>query len=176
MDKFIGFDIDNQKAVACVVQEGHKERFATLPSNVEALRKFLPQEKQDNHTVHLTFEISGEAGFLHDQLIRHVDSITVSNPSKMTWIYRTAKKNDRLDARQQAVLLSIGEIPKVHMPTRKVRQWRQTILHRRRLVGRIVQVKNHIRALNQRHTDLQSVARNTESLCLQAVMVESKLN
>jgi hypothetical protein len=51
MDKFIGFDIDNQKAVACVVQEGHKERFATLPSNVEALRKFLPQEKQDNHTV-----------------------------------------------------------------------------------------------------------------------------
>jgi len=33
------------------------------------------------------------------------------------------------------------------MPTRKVRQWRQTILHRRRLIGRIVQVKNRIRAL-----------------------------
>jgi transposase len=61
-------------------------------------------------------------------------------------MYRTAKKNDRLDARKQAVLLSIGEIPKVHMPTRQVRQWRQTILHRRSLISRIVQVKNRIRA------------------------------
>jgi hypothetical protein len=41
----------------------------------------------------------------------------------------------------------LREIPKVHMPTCKVRQWRQTILHRRRLIGRIVQVKNGIRTL-----------------------------
>jgi transposase len=33
------------------------------------------------------------------------------------------------------------------MPTRKVRQWRQTILHRRRLIGRIVQLKSRIRGL-----------------------------
>lgn len=38
-----------------------------------------------------------------------------SNPSKMTWIYRTAKKNDRIEARKQALLLSIGEIPKVSL-------------------------------------------------------------
>jgi transposase len=147
MDKFIGFDIDNKKTIACVVHKGGKDRFATLPSKVEAMRGFLQQEKGKDHQVHLTFEISGEAGFLHDELIGHVDSITVSNPTKMTWIYRTAKKNDRLDARKQAVLLSIGEIPKVHMPTRKVRQWRQTILHRRNLIARAVQVKNRIRAL-----------------------------
>lgn len=147
MDKFIGFDIDNKKTVACVVQEGQKDRFATLPSTVQAMRKFLQQEKEERHPVHLTLEISGQAGFLYDELLGHVDSITVSNPSKMTWIYRTAKKNDRLDARKQAVLLSIGEIPKVHMPTRKVRQWRQTILHRRNLIARAVQVKNRIRAL-----------------------------
>jgi transposase len=147
MEKFIGFDIDNKKTVACVVQKGQKDRFATLPSQVQALRQFLQHEKEKGHQVHLTFEISGQAGFLYDELLPHVDSITVSNPSKMTWIYRTAKKNDRLDARKQAVLLSIGEIPKVHMPTRKVRQWRQTILHRRGLIGRMVQVKNRIRAL-----------------------------
>jgi len=147
MEKFIGFDIDSKKTIACVVQKGRKDRFATLPSKVEAMRKFLQQEKKEGQRVHLTFEISGEAGFLYDELFGQVDSITVSNPAKMTWIYRTAKKNDRLDARKQAVLLSIGEIPKVHMPTRKVRQWRQTILHRRRLIGRIVQVKNRIRAL-----------------------------
>ena len=36
MDKFIGFDIDNKKTIACVVQKGGKDRFATLPSEVEA--------------------------------------------------------------------------------------------------------------------------------------------
>jgi hypothetical protein len=41
MEKFIGFDIDNSKTVACVVQEDQKDRFATLPSQVEALRQFL---------------------------------------------------------------------------------------------------------------------------------------
>jgi len=36
----------------------------------------------------------------------------------MTWIYRTTKKNDRMDARKMAVLLSIGEIPAVHMTSK----------------------------------------------------------
>jgi transposase len=65
----------------------------------------------------------------------------------MTWIYRTAKKTDRIDARKQAVLLSIGEIPAVHMPSRQVRQWRNTILHRRKIVSRITAIKNRIRAV-----------------------------
>jgi transposase len=64
----------------------------------------------------------------------------------MTWIYRTAKKNDRIDARKMAVLLSIGEVPAVYMPTKEVRQWRETILHRKKIICKIVQVKNRIRA------------------------------
>ena len=80
------------------------------------MKAFLQQEKDDGSEVHLVFEISGSAGFIYDCLIDCADSITVANPSKMTWIYRTAKKNDRLDDRKMAVLLSIGEVPSVHMP------------------------------------------------------------
>jgi len=65
----------------------------------------------------------------------------------MTWIYRTAKKNDRMDARKMAVLLSIGEIPAVHIPSKEVRQWRQMLLHRRRVVNQTTAVKNRVRAL-----------------------------
>lgn len=147
MDKYIGFDIDSNKIVACVVEKGKKERFATIRTDVSAMRRYLQQQRCGGHRLHLTFEISGQAGFIYDSLVDCVDSITVSNPSKMTWIYRTAKKNDRLDARKQAILLSIGEIPAVHMPTREVRQWRQTILHRKKLVSRVGQVKNRIRAV-----------------------------
>jgi transposase len=67
----------------------------------------------------------------------------------MTWIYRTGKKNDRIDSRKQAVLLSIGEVPKVHIPRRPVRPWRGTIQQRRSIVNKIVSVKNRIRALRK---------------------------
>jgi transposase len=97
--------------------------------------------------VNVTFEISGQAGFLYDSLIDCTDSITVANPDKMTWIYRTAKKNDRMDARKMAVLLSIGEIPAVYMPTKEVRQWRMIICHRKKLLATSVAAKNRIRAI-----------------------------
>ena len=147
MDKYIGFDIDSNKTVACVVEKGKKDRFTTLRTDIGRMKEFLISQRESGSRLHLTFEISGEAAYRYDQLIDCVDDITVSNPSKMTWIYRTAKKNDRIDARKQAVLLSIGEIPKVHMPSQEIRQWRGTIGHRRKIVSTITQVKNRIRAL-----------------------------
>ena len=146
-DKYIGFDIDGNKTCACVVQQGHKDQYATVATDLTAMQQYLQQQRQDGSRVHLTFEISGEAGYRHDALRPYVDTLTVSNPHKMTWIYRTSKKNDRIDCRKQAVLLSIGEIPPVHIPKRQVRQWRATIQQRRGIVNRIVSVKNRILAV-----------------------------
>ena len=146
MDKYIGFDIDCKKTVVCVVQKGKKDIYATIGCDINSMRKFLVDQKSDGAKMHLCFEISGNAGFLYDGLIDCVDSLTVANPSKMTWIYRTSKKNDRIDARKMAVLLSIGEVPAVYMPNKEVRQWRETILHRKKIICKIVQVKNRIRA------------------------------
>ena len=146
MDKYIGFDMDSKKTVACVVQNGKKDIYATIGPDIGSMKRFLRQQKRDHSRVHLTFEISGQAGFIYDSLIDSVDTITVANPSKMTWIYRTAKKNDRIDAHKMAVLLSIGEVPAVYMPGKEIRQWRETILHRKKIICKRVQVKNRIRA------------------------------
>jgi len=146
MNKYIGFDMDCKKTVACVIQKGNKDLYATIGSDIESMRKFLAQQKHDQCKIHLVFEVSGQAGFIYDALAGYADTITVANPAKMTWIYRTTKKNDRIDARKMAVLLSIGEVPAVYMPTKEVRQWRETILHRKKIVTKIVQVKNRIRA------------------------------
>jgi transposase len=147
MNKYIGMDIDNKKIICCVVQTGKKDKYQTIRPTIAAMKGFLRQERIDGSELHLVFEISGQAGYIYDSLIDCADSITVANPSKMTWIYRTAKKNDRLDARKMAVLLSIGEIPSVYMPSREVRQWRQMILHRRNIVQKVTAVKNRLRAL-----------------------------
>jgi hypothetical protein len=37
MDKYIGFDIDSKKTVACVVQKGERDRLRTLPENLAAM-------------------------------------------------------------------------------------------------------------------------------------------
>lgn len=146
MSKYIGFDIDCKKVVACVVENGKRDIYETLGPDVGSMRKFLLKQKQSGVWVELAFEISGEAGFIYDSLLDCVDEIKVANPTKMTWIYRTAKKNDRIDARKMAVLMSIGELPTVYMPTAEVRQWRQAILQRRKIISEVVQSKNRIRA------------------------------
>ena len=147
MDKYIGFDIDSNKTSVCVVQKNKADRYATLGPDSGSMRNFLVNEKKDGSRVNVTFEISGQAGFLYDFLIDCVDGIKVANPDKMTWIYRTTKKNDRIDARKMAVLLSIGEIPAVHMPCKEVRQWRMIISHRKKLLATLVTVKNRVRAI-----------------------------
>lgn len=147
MDKYIGLDMDSKKTVACVIQQKKKDQYFTLGPDIKSLRQFLCKQKRSGIRVHAAFEISGQAGYLYDNLIDCVDRLAVVNPTKATWIYRTSKKNDRLDARKIAVLMRMDELPTVYMPDRQVRQWRQMILHRQKTVQKINRVKNRIRAL-----------------------------
>jgi len=100
MDKYIGFDVDDKKTVACIVQKDKKDIYDTIPTDPEAMVKWLRRQRKGKAKLHLTFEVSGQAGWLYDELIDSVDTLTVSNPSKMTWIFRTSKKTDRIDARK----------------------------------------------------------------------------
>ena len=147
MDKYIGFDIAYKKTVACVVQKGKPDKYDTLPTEVNVMRQWLDKQRKSGDRLHLTFEVSGQSGWLHDNLRDRVDSLAVSNPSQMTWIYRTTKKTDRIDARKQAVLYMMNELPRVHMPGKEIRQWRQQIQHRRNVCNLVTQTKNRTRAL-----------------------------
>jgi len=73
-------------------------RCGLVLTDIEQMKRFLQSERTEGTRVHLTFEISGRAGYRYDQLCGYAEDITVSNPSKMTWIHRTAKKTDRIDA------------------------------------------------------------------------------
>ena len=147
MDKYIGMDIDSKKVAVCVIDSDGQEEYTTLPATMEAVYAFLQRQGTDGSRVHLTYEISGQAGWWHDNLSPLVEKVCVCNPSKMTWIYRTAKKNDHIDARKMAVLLRIGELPTVHMPDAAIRQWRQMILYRQELLRKQTRVKNQLIAL-----------------------------
>ena len=56
MNKYIGFDIDSKKIVACVVESGKKDIYQTLKSDIGSMRKFLEKHKSSGHRVELAFE------------------------------------------------------------------------------------------------------------------------
>jgi len=41
IDKYIGFDIDCNETVACVVEKGTKERFTTLRTDIDRMKEFF---------------------------------------------------------------------------------------------------------------------------------------
>jgi transposase len=56
-------------------------------------------------------------------------------------------KSDKKDAHRLAMMYHHGFFPEVHIPCKEVRQKRSLIGYRQKLVGRMTQVKNGIRAL-----------------------------
>ncbi len=68
MGKYIGFDISSKDVSVCVIQKNERERFTTIGPDAGSMRKFLINETKDGSRVNVTFEISGQAGFLYDSM------------------------------------------------------------------------------------------------------------
>jgi len=94
----------------------------------------------------ICYEASCGYGYLHDQLARRAERVTVAHPGQLRLIFRSKKKHDRIDAAKLAKLLHLNEVPAVHVPGADVRAWRGLINYRRRLIGRRAAVKTQIRA------------------------------
>jgi transposase len=73
--------------------------------------------------------------------------VEVAHPGQLRLIYKSRKKNDRVDARKLATLLFLEQVPRVHVPHSEVRSWRAMIEWRQKLIARRVMVKNQIRSL-----------------------------
>jgi transposase len=90
------------------------------------------------------FEASTGYGFMFDELSKIAACVKVAHPGHLRMIFRSKRKNDRVDA---AKLMYFDDVPEVHVPAADVRAWRQMITFRHRLVARRTAVKNQTRAL-----------------------------
>lgn len=73
--------------------------------------------------------------------------VQVANPSQVPWLFRSGKKTDRIDAQKLAILLSLNQLPTVHLPSADVSAWRMLINHRRRMIQRRTALKNQVRSI-----------------------------
>jgi len=143
----VGIDVHFSKSSLCILDAHGKvirhEEVKGPWSEVTGVLAKLRQPFQ------VCYEASLGYGHLHDQLraLPQAKRIQVAHPGHLRLIYKSRKKNDRVDGEKLAKLLYLDQVPCVHVPEQDVRSWRAMIEWRHRLVGRSVMVKNQLRSL-----------------------------
>lgn len=97
------------------------------------------------------FEASTNYGWLYEQLADVAERVVVAHPGRLKLIFKSRRKNDRLDAARLAKLLFLNEVPEVHVPPKARRDWRSLIEFRTRCVRERTRTKNTLRALLRTH-------------------------
>jgi transposase len=145
----VGLDCHQRLYVICVLDENGKELLLRkIRGGWKQLREVLLGLKQP---FQICYEASCGYGVLHDRLQRLAARILVAHPGQLRLIFRSKRKNDRVDARKLATLLFLDQVPQVHVPSLDVRAWRQMIEFRSRTVGKRTRVKCQLRALLRSH-------------------------
>src|SRR3990172_3693551 len=145
----VGLDVHERlTAVHILDANGKKSKSFTYKGHWTGV---VTQLKQVPAPFAVCFEASTGYGYLYDALRPLAARVAVAHPGKARLIFRSKRKNDRIDAEKLAKLSFLGEVPEVYVPSRKMRQWRRLITFRSVLVAERVRTKNRLRGLLRRN-------------------------
>ena len=145
---YIGMDVHQKSTTFCIFDPSKEgaERYRTLKRTTdqeafdEVLGPFQGRCK-------VTFEVGTQAQWVASIVRPLAVEVQVANPSRIPWLFRDGRKNDRLEARKLPTLLYLNQLPTVHLPAADVAAWRALINHRRTLVKRSTMIKNQLRSI-----------------------------
>jgi len=145
----IGLDTHYRTSTMCILDHhGRKVKQETVRGGRGRL---LERLDAIDKPFEICFEASCGYGPLYDELAKRAQRVLMAHPGQLRLIFRSKRKNDRVDAEKIAKLLYLDEVPTAYVPAQDVRQWRELIEFRRRLVDRQTACKNQIRALIRGH-------------------------
>ena len=131
---YIGLDVHLKSSALCVLDEhGKKLQQKSIRGPWPVVVDWL---KELDGPISICYEASCGYGPLYEALSKFASRVAVAHPGHLRLIFRSKKKNDRVDSQKLAKLLYLGEVPTVHVPSPEVRAWRGTAEHRKRLVQR----------------------------------------
>jgi len=143
--QYVGLDVHAKESTFCVLDEhGKKLKTRRVRGHWD---KVLLQLVMVKGPFAVCFEASTGYGYLYERLSRIAKRVVVAHPGHLRLIFRSKKKNDRVDAEKLAKLLFLDEVPPVYVPSMDVRSWRRMIEYRHGLVGERTRLKNRLRAL-----------------------------
>jgi transposase len=99
----------------------------------------------------ICYEASLGYGACYDRLAPLAERVAVAHPGQLRLIFRSKRKNDRVDARKLAMLLFMDEVPTIYVPSIDYRTWRKLIEMRERRVADRTRTKNRLRGLLRGH-------------------------
>lgn len=142
---YVGLDVHAKRSSMCILDEDGKlvkrlEVKGPWPRMLQVVDEQVPKPFA------VCYEASCGYGYLHDQLARRAERVTVGHPGQLRLIFHCKRKNDRIDGEKLAKLLYLDAVPAVHVPNLDVRAWRGLINYRRKLIGRRAAVKTQVRA------------------------------
>ena len=141
----LAIDLGKFNSMCCFYDTAtHKYRFQT----VETTRSYLTTVFQ-NHKIDLVvMEACGPSGWISDLCEQLGLTTLVCSTNDAAWEWKNVKrKTDKDDALKLARLAMMQQLTAVHVPKHQVREHRTLIKYRKKLVGRINQIKNSIRGL-----------------------------
>jgi len=145
---YVGMDVHQMSTVFCffdpAAPKGHAYRTLTRPTTGEAYGQVFDSLSEPFQAA---FEVGAQAQWVASIVRPRAVEVQVANPSRIPWLFRDGRKNDRMDARKLAILLRLKQLPTVHFPPADVSAWRALINHRRTLVQRRTRTKNQIRSI-----------------------------
>jgi len=142
---YVGLDVHFRRSSYCVLDPGGRvveEKTVKGP-----VRKVLAELAQVKRRFAIVYEASCNYGYLHDELSKIAVRVVVAHPAQLRLIFKSKRKNDRIDAKKLAKMLLLDMVPTVHVPSPRVRAWRGMIEHRQRQIDERTRVKNGLRAL-----------------------------
>jgi transposase len=142
---YVGLDVHMRKTSVCILDDNGKrvKQFEVRGPR----REVIPRLMELDGPFAVCFEASCGYGYLHGLLWKIAKRVVVAHPGQLRLIFRSKRKNDRLDAEKLAKLLFLGEVPTVYVPSANVRAWRALIEYRSRLIAKRTRTKNTLRAL-----------------------------
>jgi transposase len=146
---YIGMDVHSKVTMICILDENgkvirehvYKGSLRDLVDRLKVLKAEL------GGTIKVCYEASCGCGWLFDKLREMGFVVQVAHPGKLRLIFRSKRKNDRVDARKLATILFLDQVPLAHVPPADVRAWRAMIEYRGKLVGQRGMAKNRMRAI-----------------------------
>lgn len=144
---YVGLDVHWKKSSICILNDqGRQIKAQQVNGGWNRLFEVLEKIPEP---FRLCFEASCGYGHLYQRISANPNAqrVLVGHPAQMRVIFKSKRKNDRIDALKIAKLVYLDEVPQVHVPSADVRSWRGLIEWRVKLLHKRVATKNQMRAL-----------------------------
>jgi len=154
---FVGLDVHYRSSAICILDRNGKVVKQTQVGG--PVGKAVGVLDRLKRPFAICYEASCGYGALYDVLRGLAKRVVVAHPGQLRLIFKSKRKNDRVDAKKLATLLFLDQVPQVYVPSVGVRSWRSLIEFRHRLVAKRTRAKNGLRSLLRGHGITQPAKR-----------------